>query len=471
MEHSKIKYAFWGMALGCALACVPTFAIPANPNVSLGKSLYVAGAVNTSLDPGVYTDGKLDFNQIPVVMDFALNVGEGPKKLFITWDTRGDEAWASGDYVYAQGCIHNWMDGATLENFRVLTSGNSTNGVDGDWEIVAEIGKSGAGSRGLAIDFEGKSWFRIVTDAPVANLEEVGAYDITNGAYDTWFFIGTSITQMGMKQYVVDSNFSQLIHARFPEHYPAMIRGGIACVTSQGVVDAIDYYVEYAGNVKFWAIELGTNDAWTGTGMTVESFKRNLQTIIDTAKAHGIIPIIARTIAMNEAIVGMQIPQGFLDAIDELTKINNLPSGPDLYNYFLKHPEELTTDGIHPLDPIGGQSIHRLWAEAVIPLYKDKKFEPIAGAGTLGIQKKHDMQVVLPLVSVDGRTVSISRVNEPVSVAIVDLTGHIVWKGRIGNSADGSLESSNFLNNLPAGNYIVKIRGATTSYKTRISIR
>jgi hypothetical protein len=82
-----------------------------------------------------------------------------------------------------------------------------------------------------------------------------------------------------------------------------------------------------------------------------------------------------------------------------------------------------------------------------------------------------DVKIALPKVTVDGRSISISRVNEPVNISIVDLTGHIVWKGRIGNPADGSLESSNLLSEVPAGNYIVKIRGATTSYKTRISIR
>ena len=157
MFRGKFSHMLFGAALGCAVTCGSAFAITANPNVSIGKSLYVAGTVNSSVNPEAYTDGKLDLNQIAVASDFALNVGEGPKKLFITWDSRGDEAWASEDYVYAQGCVHNWMDYATLQHFKVLTSANSTNGVDGDWEVVAQVGESGAASRGLVIDFEGKS--------------------------------------------------------------------------------------------------------------------------------------------------------------------------------------------------------------------------------------------------------------------------------------------------------------------------
>ncbi|WP_072830672.1 SGNH/GDSL hydrolase family protein [Fibrobacter sp. UWB12] len=476
MSLDKFTHMLLGAALGCAVACGSAFAITANPNVSIGKPLYVAGDVANYLNPLAYTDGKLDSNQITIVNDFALNVGVGPKKLFVTWDTRGDEAWASQDYVYAQGCLHNVSIGSTLQNFKIMTSANSTNGVDGDWQIAAEIGESGAASRGIAIDFEGMSWFRILASTPAIYLEEVSAYDISDGGDDTWFFMGTSITQMGMKQFAVDSNFSQLIHARYPDYYPAMIRGGIACVASQGVADALKYYAEYAGNVKYWAIEMGTNDAWVGNDYTVEQFTRNMQMIIDTAKAHGITPIIARMIATNPAYSGWQVPQEFLDAIDKLVKDNNLMPGPDFYNFFLAHPELISEDGVHPANPLGGQAMHRLWAEAVAPLYKNKKAEPVIGSkapGTTAITapKMHKMHVAMPQVKVDGRSISIARVNEPVTVTIVDLTGHIVWNGRVGQSTEGSLESSHLLSAIPAGNYIVKVRGATTSYKVRISIR
>lgn len=464
---------FGCVALVCAFFGVSAFAITANPNVSLGKSLYVAGAVKGDSNFNVYTDGKLDYNQIDAVSDLALNVGEGPAKLFITWDSRGDEAWASENYVFAQGCLHNVMAGATLQNFKVMTSANSTNGMDGDWEVVAEVGESGAASRGLAIDFKGKSWFRIVAESPVVNLEEIGAYDISDGGNDTWFFMGTSISQMGMKQFAVDSNFSQLIHARFPEYYPAMIRGGIGCVTSQDVADALKYYVEYAGNVKYWAIEMGTNDAWVGNNYTVEQFTRNMQMIIDTAQAHGITPIIARLIATNPAYCGWQVHQDFLDAIDKLTKDNDLPKGPDFYSYFLAHPEELSSDGVHPANPAGGQSMHRLWAEAVAPLYKDDPCAgrpDVIGCGGSSLPKTHHVNFALPQVYVKDRAVSISNVREPVSVSIVDLTGYLVWKGRVYRT-DALSESSVLVDRIPAGNYMVTIRGAKSSYKMKISIR
>ena len=460
MKNTRVLQVL-GVALGCA--CGSAFAITANPNVSLGKNLYVAGAVNSNWKPEVYTDGTLDFNQVASVSDFALNVGEGPTKLFITWETRGDEAWASEEFVHAASCQHSFAEGATLKNFKVMTSANTTNGVDGDWETVAEVGESGVTSRGLAIDFAGKSWFRIVAESPVKNLEEVGAYDISNGGDDTWFFMGTSISQMGMKQFTVDSNFAQLIHARFADYYPAMLRGGIGCVTSQGVVDALKYYAEYVGNVKFWAIEMGTNDAWGGSNTNVETFTKNLQTIIDTAKAHGITPIIARMIATNPEIAKWQVHQDYLDAIDKLTKDNELPEGPDFYNYFLEHPEELSaSDGVHPAEPKGGQSMHRLWAEAAALLYKDDPCAnrpDVVGCGGTSLPKMHNVNFALPHVSVSGREISISGLRENDRVTIMDAMGHVVWNGSTG------------IPKMRAGNYFVNVRGANSNYSTKISVK
>jgi len=476
------------VALGASLvafACGSALAITANPNVSIGKNLYVAGAVNTNWQPGVYTDGTLDFNQVASVSDFALNVGEGPTKLFITWETRGDEAWAGEKYVHAASCQHSVDASASLQNFKVMTSANSTNGVDGDWETVAEVGESGAMSRGLAIDFAGKSWFRIVAKSPVKNLEEVGAYDVSKGGNDTWFFMGTSISQMGMKQFTVDSNFAQLIHARFADYYPAMLRGGIGCVTSQGVVDALKYYAEYVGNVKFWAIEMGTNDAWGGSNANIETFTKNLQTIIDTAKAHGITPIIARMIATNPKIAKWQVHQDYLDAIDKLTKDNELPKGPDFYSYFLEHPEELSKqDGVHPADPAGGQSMHRLWAEAVAPLYKDKKFDAdsaktekdakdtscVNGEGPncdeVSLPKfRKGLRFSVPQVSVNSRRVSVSGIDVPVRVMLMDVMGHVVRDERLES------RSSLLIENIPAGDYFVVIKNASSAYKSKIAVK
>lgn len=445
------------MMAACVLGLMANaLAIVPNPNLSIGKNLYVGGAVNSNWMPEVYTDGHLDFNQVASASDFALNVGEGPTKLFITWETRGDEAWVGDQYVHAASCQHNPMKGSSLENFKVMTSANSTNGVDGDWETVAEVGESGAMSRGLAIDFAGKSWFRIVAESPVTNLEEVGAYDMSKGGNDTWFFMGTSISQMGIKSIEVDSSFAQLIHARYPDYYPVMLRGGIGCVNSTGVVEGLKYYAEYVGNVKYWAIEMGTNDAWGDeTGWNVATFRKNMQEIIDTAKAHGVTPVIARMIATNPDVAKWQVYQGYLDAIDELTATNNLPKGPDFFGYFSKHPEELSTsDGVHPAEK-GAASMHRLWAEAMAPLYEAGKIEGEGVGDFNGIAPQNkSLRMMMPKVSVSGKSIAVSGLQEDAQVSVMDLMGHTVENRK-----------------LPAGSYLVVIRGKGLSYSAKVTVR
>lgn len=475
------------MAAVCAFGLASSaLAIVPNPNLGIGKNLYVGGAVNTNWKPEVYTDGHLDFNQVASASDFALNVGEGPTKLFITWETRGDEAWVGDQYVHAASCQHNPKADASLQNFKVMTSANSTNGVDGDWETVAEVGESGAMSRGLAIDFAGKSWFRIVAESPVSNLEEVGAYDMSRGGNDTWFFMGTSISQMGLKQIEVDSNFAQLIHARYPDHYPVMLRGGIGCVNSTGVVEGLKYYAEYAGNVKYWAIEMGTNDAWGDeTGWNVETFRKNMQEIIDTAKAHNVTPIIARMIATNPDVAKWQVYQGYQDAIDELTEMNNLPKGPDFFDYFSKHPEELSTsDGVHPAEK-GAASMHRLWAEAVAPLYEtgDKGGESSEGSveegsgnetnciggemtncvGDAQALASRNVRFAVPQIRVSGKSIVVSGV-QSAKMTIMDAMGHVVGRQQVNGDALVSAE-------LPAGNYVVLVRSKSISYRSKVMIK
>ncbi|MCQ2105567.1 MAG: T9SS type A sorting domain-containing protein [Fibrobacter sp.] len=473
------------MMFGLA-AAVAAFAITPNPNLSIGKNLYVDGAVNSNWKPEVFTDGHLDFNQVASASDFALNVGEGPTKLFITWETRGDEAWIGDQYVHAASCQHNPKADASLQNFKVMTSANSTNGADGDWETVAEVGESGAMSRGLAIDFAGKSWFRIMADKAVTNLEEVGAYDMSKGGDDTWFFMGTSISQMGIKSIEVDSNFAQLIHARYPDYYPVMLRGGIGCVNTDGVIDGLQFYSEYVGNVKYWAIEMGTNDAWGDeTGWNVEHFKSNMQDIIDVAKRNGVTPIIARMIATNPDVAKWQVHQGYLDAIDELTEKNKLPKGPDFFGYFSKHPEELSAqDGVHPAEK-GAASMHRLWAEAMAPLYEvgdkgndDGSVGEGSGSGNetncVGGEMTNcvgnaqaivsrNVRFAVPQIRVSGKTILVSGA-ESAKVMIMDAMGHVVGRQQVNGDALVSAE-------LPAGNYVVLVRDKNISYSGKVMVK
>ena len=456
---AALLLAAFGMVI---FAGIPAFAITPNKLVSGGLKAHTGSTTTDYLTDGYLTNWKSSSEK-----EIALNVGVGPKKLLITWESYGDCAWATN---FTSNCGHS---GIALSNFKILTSANSTDGTDGDWVEAATIVDNPVMARGVEIDFDGKSWFKFVSEGDVGQILEIEAFDMSAGGTDTWFFMGTSISQMGIKQQDTDSTTAQLIHARFPEYTPAMLRGGIGCINSTEVVEHLSEYLEYAGIVKFWAIEMGTNDAWGGGDWDLDAYVKNMQTIIDSAKAHGITPIIARIVATNPEKSGWQINPAFLEAVDKLVEDNKLPKGPDFYNYFLEHPELLGSDGIHPNSEGGGQAMHHLWAEALAPLYTAQDSSKSGGSkqdSTTNVRKvARWAKVAVPRVSVRGRNIVVSNVayskRGATEVSLVTAIGTVVEK------VHASSNTVRFSSNINAGHYLVVVRNAGRYSVSKVVVR
>lgn len=351
-------FAILPLCVSFALAILP------NENLSSGKPAHLASGQNSYL-----TDGSLTNWKSVSAKDIAIPVGKGASKLFVSWElyANGEVGWGN----YTSNCAHTTT---TLSDFSILTSGNSTTGLDGDWDTAYVITGNEVLSRGVNIDFAEKSWIRFSSEKEMKSFLEIEVFDVTNGSEDTWFFMGTSISQMGLKQQESDTTktTAALIHEKFPDHTPAMLRGGIGCINSDEVVAHLPQYLENVGNVHFWAIEMGTNDAWGGGDWNLQNYIQNMQIIIDSAKAHGITPIIARIIATDSAKATWQVNPLYLNALDSLVEVNKLPKGPDFFSYFKEHPELLASDGVHPnAETGGGSAMHRLWADALTPLYEE----------------------------------------------------------------------------------------------------
>lgn len=432
-----------------------SYGITPNKLVSGGLPAHT-GATTTDY----LTDGYLTNWKSSSAKEIALNVGEGPKKLLINWESFGDCAWATD---FTSGCGHS---GVALSNFKILTSANSTDGTDGDWEVAATIQNNPVMARGVTIDFAGKSWFKFASEGDVGKILEIEAFDMSAGGTDTWFFMGTSISQMGIKQQDTDSTTAQLIHARFPEYTPAMLRGGIGCINSTEVVEHLSEYLEYAGNVEFWAIEMGTNDAWGGGDWNLNTYVSNMQTIIDSAKAHGITPVIARIIATDSAKAGWQINPAFLEAVDKLVEENNLPQGPDFYSYFKEHPELLASDGVHPnAETKGGQAMHHLWAEALAPLYAvgDTAAKTPDSSTTL----KATNTFMAPRIYAQGKSIFVEgNLLNATSVTLVSATGQLISQKALSKNY-GQVQ----FENLPTGQYIAIIRSKNAVQTSTVQVK
>jgi lysophospholipase L1-like esterase len=143
-----------------------------------------------------------------------------------------------------------------------------------------------------------------------------------------------------------------------------MLNGGIGGELTTGGLARLRAVLALNPDVRFFAIGYGTNDAWRGR-LTPAQFRGNLQSMIEQLLAAGRVPILARIPFSPDG--NHDTLRAYNHVLDALTRENHLLPGPDLYGWFLGHPEQLT-DNVHP-GPDGRAAINRLWAEAVDSLY------------------------------------------------------------------------------------------------------
>lgn len=276
--------------------------------------------------------------------------------LFLTWN---NPAYSWSDSLATAGSCKSRP--GVMSSYRILTSDNSSDGSDGDWDTILTVANH-VTSRAHVVPFAGKTWIKLLVVAGSGALDEIELFDKAALGDDSWFFVGNSITANAFKSALPDSTFAEQVAALDSTRYPATVRGGIPCITTPQMLSDFTKYHAIAGNCRYWAIELGTNDGYGGYTHNLESYTEALAGILDSALSHGIVPIVARVISTDSSAAGWQVAPGFLRAIDSLTTAKGLPVGPDLHAWFLAHPDEFNTDGIHP-NAAGGASIQRLWAE------------------------------------------------------------------------------------------------------------
>jgi lysophospholipase L1-like esterase len=348
-----IKALLCGGAIICQLS-----AMTASPILSRGKTVYTSSGNKTNL-----TDNKFGSSSFTISNNswVAINIGAGPTQVFFNWNS---SAQAYSNVMSPSKCPNN---NPMPVDYTLQTSSNSTNGSDGTWATAATITGNLVEARGHLMPFTGASWVKMNITNGGGSLDEIEVFNASKGAQDVWFFPGTSISQMAYKSFPPAQNFADLIAAAHFGYNPAVIRGGIGCITTTDMVNNLSKYLSMAGNAHYWAIEQGTNDAWGGSGNTT-TFVKNMQTIIDSCKGRGIQPVIARLLATNPSLAGWSVNAAFETAIDNLTTQNKLVAGPDLYSYFSTHTSELGGDGIHP-NATGAASFARLWAEKMASQY------------------------------------------------------------------------------------------------------
>ena len=410
-----MKLFYFPFVLLFLVICLGVPAIVSNPIISRGKPVYTSSGVAQYL-----VDDKFNTTSWTVTANswISIHVNSCPSKVFVNWN---NPVYAWSNVLSPPSCPNT---NSFPVDYNLLTSSNSTNGIDGQWTIADSIRGNIVTARGHLINFSGAGWVKMQIIKGGGQIDELEVFDASNGDSDVWFFPGTSITANTYKGTPPAQNFADLITRGASGYNPAMIRGGIGCITSSDFVKNLPKYLLMAGNTHFWAIEMGTNDAWGGTNANVTLFKKNMQLVIDSCIAYGIQPIIARMIATNSVLAGWQVHQAFLNAIDDLTSQNNLIAGPDLFTYFVAHPTELNSDGIHP-NATGAASIQRLWAQKMMPVYT-------AATGIEQVNSTPDDIRIYPNPTKDSRfTISLKNSAPESQVQIYNLQGKLVYSSSL----------------------------------------
>lgn len=283
-------------------------------------------------------------------------------------------AWNNPSYTWSDWVTNatNCAQGTNLtfpSDYEILTSSNSTNGTDGTWTSRLKVTQNKVSSRLHIVATGTDTWVKLAIQAGNGGLDEVSLHDASATTDDTWAFLGTSISSGAFKSDApATGDFQSLVKAGAKGgNWPVIVKAGIPCINSGDVSANIQRYLDMLDGAKNWAIEMGTNDAWGGSTGNLAKFQASMKLVLDSAKGRGIRVVLARTPATNPASSDgkWQVNPAYLAAIDDLTKTYNLTPGPDLYDWFSKHPSEISSDGVHP-NATGYASIQRLWAEALL---------------------------------------------------------------------------------------------------------
>lgn len=339
-------------------------AITPGPLLSRGRPVSGSSAARHA-NPGLAIDGDQSTawmagkptSERPAWL--AIDVGRGPERLLLAWR-------ASGSFN------HNETEYGSPGAYRIESSADSTDGEDGAWTTAIEVRSVTTHGAAHVFGFAGQRWVKlVVTGVPTPSpngvqIDTVDVHDASAGAQDTWFFLGDSITAFAFGRSVPrGASFAERIHERHPRHDPAVINGGVGGDKTGDGLRHLDGWLAANPDVHFWGIGYGTNDA-AGEGANPAQFETNLRLIVGRLLASGRQPILA-TIPHATDGSHPSIPR-FNAVIATIRRDLALPPGPDLFAWFLAHPEELA-DGLHPNER-GIASINRLWAAAVDPLYR-----------------------------------------------------------------------------------------------------
>lgn len=247
------------------------------------------------------------------------------------------------------------------------------------WEIVETVAENKLASRQHLVNMEGYNWIRInvsKADGESGRQSSINfdIHNVSEGISDSWLFLGDSITAGGMNN-CYGTGFATYVNRIDENFFPIQENGGIGGIRSIEGKENIDRWLSVS-EAKYVSIAYGTNDAWGNAG-AVESYYENTKYMIDAILEADKIPVLPKIPSSTNADVKPNIPL-YNAKVEQLYDEygDRLVHGPDFEEFFIKHPEYLSSDGVHP-EGDGYDAMRQLWAETMYnEVYKNSTPSP-----------------------------------------------------------------------------------------------
>jgi lysophospholipase L1-like esterase len=110
----------------------------------------------------------------------------------------------------------------------------------------------------------------------------------------------------------------------------------------------------------------GTNDSWGNKLPDATGFRAELEELVQRLLDAGRVPFVG-TIPFSTTAHDT-LPE-WNTVIDSVVADKGLPCGPDFYTWFRDHPDDLSSDGVHP-NTAGYRSMNQIWAETMQAFYE-----------------------------------------------------------------------------------------------------
>ncbi len=347
------------MTAAMTTTLLPTAAetgMPANPLISRDLPAYSGTAANANYgnDAAYYTFWNASGEDY-LAYDLSSVPAEQRKQVLAVWYNQSSFA-NIGSYGGQNGIPVDY----TIE---VNAAEGGTCPTDG-WEVTHTMTDNALSSFQHLVDMEGYNWIRIhVTEGLNGQVSfNFDIHDASQGVYDSWLFLGDSITAGGMNN-CYGTGYATHLNQIDSSYFPVQQNGGIGGLSSYHGSENIDSWLK-DNPVKYVCISYGTNDAW-GNHDNVDRYYESTKYMIDAVLAQGKIPVLPTIPYATNADVGDHV--GYYNAkVEQLYEEygDALVHGPDFYAYFEEHPEYLSSDGVH-LSSEGYDAMRKYWAETM----------------------------------------------------------------------------------------------------------